>query len=180
MNNDTTLPFSFPAACAKKISVAFDGGCISSDGGGTLSFPLPHTLALQLAIFVSTNSNRESKRLILACAFAGSGSPRALTCGWFSNLVMNLANSRSRFLVKVVAPRQGRRAKALQTSGSTRALLKAQINKTDRNDAVSVRCAFQLPTISAPTVAPSAMSVRRDSPRHMTELPGGGSLARAR
>ena len=39
---------------------------------------------------------------------------------------------------------------------------------------------FQLPTISAPTVAPSAMSVRRDSPRHMTELPGGGSLARAR
>lgn len=39
---------------------------------------------------------------------------------------------------------------------------------------------FQLPTISAPTVAPSAMSVRRDSPRDMTELPGGGSLARAR
>ena len=39
---------------------------------------------------------------------------------------------------------------------------------------------FQLPTISAPTVAPSAMSVRGDSPRHMTELPGGGSLARAR
>ena len=29
-----------------------------------------------------------------------------------------------------------------------------------------------------PTVAPSAMSVRRDSPRHMTVLPGGGSLAR--
>jgi hypothetical protein len=39
---------------------------------------------------------------------------------------------------------------------------------------------FQLPTISAPTAAPSAMSVRRDSPRHMTVLPGGGSLARAR
>jgi transposase len=39
---------------------------------------------------------------------------------------------------------------------------------------------FQLPTISAPTMVPSAMSVRRDSPRHMTVLPGGGSLARAR
>ncbi len=39
---------------------------------------------------------------------------------------------------------------------------------------------FQLPTITPPTVAPSAMSVRRDSPRHMTVLPGGGSLARAR
>ena len=45
---------------------------------------------------------------------------------------------------------------------------------------VSSRSSFQLPTISAPTVAPSAMLVRRDSPRHMTELPGGGSLARAR
>ena len=39
---------------------------------------------------------------------------------------------------------------------------------------------FQLPTISAPTMAPSAMSVSRDNPRHMTVLPGGGSLARAR
>ena len=39
---------------------------------------------------------------------------------------------------------------------------------------------FQLPTNSPPTMAPSAMSVRCDSPRHMTVLPGGGSLARAR
>jgi hypothetical protein len=39
---------------------------------------------------------------------------------------------------------------------------------------------FQLPTISAPTMAPNPMSVRRDSPRHMTVLPGGKSLARAR
>src|SRR6185369_8908088 len=30
------------------------------------------------AICVSTNSSRTSKRLILACAFAGSGSPRAV------------------------------------------------------------------------------------------------------
>jgi len=26
MNNDTTWPFSFPAACTKKINGAFDGG----------------------------------------------------------------------------------------------------------------------------------------------------------
>jgi hypothetical protein len=39
---------------------------------------------------------------------------------------------------------------------------------------------FQLPTNSPPTMAPNAMSVSRDSPRHMTVLPGGGSLARAR
>ncbi len=40
--------------------------------------------------------------------------------------------------------------------------------------------AFQLPTSSAATVEPSTMSVRRDMPRHMTVLPGGGSLPRAR
>ena len=39
---------------------------------------------------------------------------------------------------------------------------------------------FQLPASFTPTVAPNAMSVRRDSPRHMTVFPGGGSLARAR
>src|SRR5271166_732795 len=39
---------------------------------------------------------------------------------------------------------------------------------------------FQLPTIFTPTMAPNSISVRRDSPRHMTVFPGGGSLARAR
>ena len=33
MNNDTTLPSSFPPVYTKKISAAFDGGSISSDGG---------------------------------------------------------------------------------------------------------------------------------------------------
>jgi hypothetical protein len=45
---------------------------------------------------------------------------------------------------------------------------------------VPLRWSFQLPTVSAPTMAPSAMSVSRESPRHMTVLPGGASLARAR
>lgn len=45
---------------------------------------------------------------------------------------------------------------------------------------VNPRWSFQLPTFSAPTIAPSAMSASRDRPRHMTMLPGGGSFARAR
>ena len=45
---------------------------------------------------------------------------------------------------------------------------------------VTLRRGFQLPTFSAPTIAPSAMSASRDRPRHMTMLPGGGSFARAR
>ena len=39
---------------------------------------------------------------------------------------------------------------------------------------------FQLPTSSIFRVAPRAMSVNRERPRHMTMLPGGGSLARSR
>src|SRR3954466_14374689 len=33
MTDDNLLPFCFPAACRKKITAAFDGGRISSDGG---------------------------------------------------------------------------------------------------------------------------------------------------
>jgi hypothetical protein len=33
MTDDNLLPFCFPAVCRKKITAAFDGGRISSDGG---------------------------------------------------------------------------------------------------------------------------------------------------
>ena len=33
MTNDNLLPFSFPAVCRKKVTAAFDGGRITSDGG---------------------------------------------------------------------------------------------------------------------------------------------------
>jgi len=33
MDNDSLLPFDLPAVCRKKVSVAFDGGRMSSDGG---------------------------------------------------------------------------------------------------------------------------------------------------
>jgi len=44
---------------------------------------------------------------------------------------------------------------------------------------VSVRPTFQLPTFCA-ALNPSSRSASLDIPRHMTMLPGGGSLARAR
>jgi hypothetical protein len=33
MEKDALLPFAFPAVARKKVSVAFDGGMLSSDGG---------------------------------------------------------------------------------------------------------------------------------------------------
>ena len=49
-----------------------------------------------------------------------------------------------------------------------------------RSIEVLVDSGFQLPTSPAATVAPSVMSVRRDMPRHITLVPGGGSRPRAR
>jgi hypothetical protein len=36
MTDDTILPFSFPAVHAKKITAAFHGGRLTSNGGGML------------------------------------------------------------------------------------------------------------------------------------------------
>ena len=33
MSEDTFLPFSFPAVARKKVTAAFDGGRLTSDGG---------------------------------------------------------------------------------------------------------------------------------------------------
>jgi hypothetical protein len=33
MTDDNLLPFSFPAVCRKKVTAAFDGGRLTSDGG---------------------------------------------------------------------------------------------------------------------------------------------------
>jgi hypothetical protein len=37
MTNDTILPFSFPAVHAKKVTAAFDGGRLTSNGGAYAS-----------------------------------------------------------------------------------------------------------------------------------------------
>ena len=37
MTDDTVLPFSFPAVPAKKVTAAFDGGRLTSNGGGMRS-----------------------------------------------------------------------------------------------------------------------------------------------
>jgi hypothetical protein len=39
MPNDSLLPFSFPAIRGKKVTAAFDGGRLSSDGGVMLLRP---------------------------------------------------------------------------------------------------------------------------------------------
>ncbi|WP_439711047.1 hypothetical protein [Bradyrhizobium diazoefficiens] len=45
---------------------------------------------------------------------------------------------------------------------------------------VSLLTTLRLPTFLSQSVAPVAISMNRDNPRHMIRFPGGGSLARAR
>lgn len=46
MTDDTLAPFSFPAVRSKKITDAFDGGRITSDGGVMLLAPAERRLQL--------------------------------------------------------------------------------------------------------------------------------------
>src|ERR1700709_66381 len=46
MRNDTTVPFGFPAVARKKITAAFDGGRITSDGGVMLLAAFEKTLGI--------------------------------------------------------------------------------------------------------------------------------------
>jgi hypothetical protein len=46
MSDDTVLPFNFPAVCRKKVTAAFDGGLLSSDGGVLLLAQIERQLGL--------------------------------------------------------------------------------------------------------------------------------------
>ena len=46
MTDDTLLPFNLPAIRRKKVTAAFDGGLISSDGGLLLLREVEHRLGL--------------------------------------------------------------------------------------------------------------------------------------
>ena len=49
MNEDTVLPFSLPSVCRKKLSIGFDGGQLSSDGGVLLLRSIEKGLAARIA-----------------------------------------------------------------------------------------------------------------------------------
>jgi Transposase DDE domain group 1 len=64
MNNDTTLPYSFPAVCTKKISAAFYQGRISSDGGVMLLALAERKLAIADKLAAALADRRDPTRTI--------------------------------------------------------------------------------------------------------------------
>jgi hypothetical protein len=63
MDDDTLLPFSLPAVCRKKMTAAFDGGRLTSDGGVLLLSSVDKQLGLCAALSRAIPDHREEWRV---------------------------------------------------------------------------------------------------------------------
>jgi len=63
MDDDNLLPFSLPAICRKKVSVAFDGGLLSSDGGVLVLRDVERRLGLATRLAGCLTDRRTASRI---------------------------------------------------------------------------------------------------------------------
>ena len=82
MTDDKLLPFCFPAVCRKKITAAFDGGRISSDGGVMLLAQADRRLGIAERLAQAIPDARDPDRIThllpdILCALASSPLPAA-------------------------------------------------------------------------------------------------------
>jgi hypothetical protein len=63
MDEDNLLPFSLPAICRKKVSVAFDGGLLSSDGGVMLLRDVERRVGLAARLGRCLTDRRDPARI---------------------------------------------------------------------------------------------------------------------
>jgi hypothetical protein len=82
MTDDTLLPFSFPAVKGKKITAAFDGGRITSDGGVMLLAAAERRLGLADRLAVAISDRRDSSRVKHAMADILRARNFAIACGY--------------------------------------------------------------------------------------------------
>jgi hypothetical protein len=65
MDDDTQLAFSLPAVCRKKVTAAFNGGTISSDGGVVLLAAAERRLGLMEHMAALIPDHRDPTRLVM-------------------------------------------------------------------------------------------------------------------
>ena len=82
MTDDTLLPFSFPAIGRKKITAAFDGGRISSDGGVMLLAAAERHLQLADRLAAAIHDPRDPARVKHAMADILRARIFAIACGY--------------------------------------------------------------------------------------------------
>jgi hypothetical protein len=82
MTEDSLLPFSFPAVNRKKVTAAFDGGRISSDGGVLLLADADRRLGLAGKLAAVISDHRDATRITHSLADILRARILAIACGW--------------------------------------------------------------------------------------------------
>ena len=82
MTDDTLLPFSFPAVGRKKITAAFDGGRLTSDGGVMLLAAAEQRLKLADRLAAAIRDPRDPTRVTHAMADILRARILAIACGY--------------------------------------------------------------------------------------------------
>ena len=82
MTDDTLLPFCFPAVGRKKVTAAFDGGRITSDGGVMLLAAAERRLQLADRLAAAIHDPRDARRVRHAIADIVRARIFAIACGY--------------------------------------------------------------------------------------------------
>ena len=82
MIDDTSLPFAFPAIGRKKVTAAFDGGRITSDGGVVLLAEAERRLGIAAKLAAAIPDGRDASRITHTLADILRARIFAIACGW--------------------------------------------------------------------------------------------------
>jgi hypothetical protein len=82
MTNDTILPFSFPAVSRKKITAAFDGGRLTSDGGVMLLAMADRRVGVAEKLSCVFPERRDPARIVHSLADVIRARIFAIACGY--------------------------------------------------------------------------------------------------
>jgi Transposase DDE domain group 1 len=82
MNDNTILPFSFPAVARKKITAAFDGGRLTSDGGVMLLAMADRRIGVAEKLSIAFPERRDRSRVVHSLADMIRARTFAIACGY--------------------------------------------------------------------------------------------------